>query len=258
MDLVTQDSYEKRHKHSTIPTALVKEKEMKQEPIQKIHKKYQPNKNTYIGKPTQKKNDCGFCGQQNWIPLHKCPAKTAECKNCHNVGHFARVCRSKTEHTGKRVNYTEEFYGNEEEESEHKEIRQITQINRIQPNKNDHYEIKLKINGKYQNFIIDTGAPVSIMPNNPTLYKQEDIQPLQERYQDVNKNEIKFLGMIWVNIEYNGETTKLSIFITQRNDITPLLGVNWLKHLPISTNKISLDEKTSQSEDIHTKFSNLF
>ena len=39
MDLVTQNSYEKRHMQSTIPTALVKEKEIKQEPIQKIHKK---------------------------------------------------------------------------------------------------------------------------------------------------------------------------------------------------------------------------
>ena len=96
----------------------------------------------------------------------------------------------------KRVHYTEAIYGNEEEESEPAEIRQITHINRIEPNKNDHYEIKLKRNGKNQNFTIDTGSPVTIMPNNRTLYKQRDIQPLQERYQDVNNNEIKFLGRI--------------------------------------------------------------
>ena len=163
-----------------------------------------------------------------------------------------------TEHTGKRVNFTEEIYGNEEEESEPEEIRQITQINRTRPNKNDHYEIKLKINGKYQNFTIDSGSPVTIMPNKPTLYKQKDIQPLQERYQDVNKNEINFLGKIWVDTEYNCETTKLPTLITQRNDITPLLGVNWLKQLPITVNNISLDEKTSQSEDIHAKFNEIF
>ena len=96
------------------------------------------------------------------------------------------------------------------------------------------------------------------MPNNPTLYKQRDIQPLQERYQDVNKNAIKFPGRNWANIEYNGETTKLPILITQRNDITPLLGVNWLKQLSITINKSLLDKKTSQSEDIHTKFNELF
>ena len=62
-------------------------------------------------------------------------------------------------HGEEKKNYTEEKYGNEEEESEPEEIRQITQINRIQPNKNNHYEVKLKINGKYQNFTIDTGSP---------------------------------------------------------------------------------------------------
>ena len=160
--------------------------------------------------------------------------------------------------TQKRVNYTEEIYGTEEEESEPEEIRQITQINRIQTNENDLYEIKLKINGKYQNVTIDTGSPVTIMPNNPTLYKQRDIQQLQERYQDVNTNEIKFLGKVWANLKYKSETTKLPILITQRNDITPLLGVNWLKQLPITIIKILLDEKTSQSENIHTKFNKFF
>ena len=96
------------------------------------------------------------------------------------------------------------------------------------------------------------------MPNNPTMYEQKDIQPLQERYQDVNKNEVKCLGKIRAIIEYNGESTKLIIRITQRNDITPLICVNWLKQLPITINKVLLNEKTSQLEDIHRKFNKLF
>ena len=98
------------------------------------------------------------------------------------------------------------------------------------------------------------------MPNNPTLYNPEDVQPLKERYQDMNKTEIKFLGKVWVNIEYNSKQTKLPLLITKRTDITPLLGVNWLKQLPITINKISLDNKTDQSETttIHTNFKKLF
>ena len=76
------------------------------------------------------------------------------------------------------------------------------------------------------------------MPNNPKLYNTKDIKPFKERYQDVNKNEIKFLGNIWADIEYNGKIAKLPILITQRDDITPLLGVKWLKQLPITMNKI--------------------
>ena len=94
------------------------------------------------------------------------------------------------------------------------------------------------------------------MPNNPKLYNTNDIKPLKERYQDVNKNEIKFLGKIWADIEYNGKIAKLPILITQRDDITPLLG--WLKQLPITINKISLDEPTNQSENIYTKVNKLF
>ena len=57
-----------------------------------------------------------------------------------------------------RVNYLEATHS-EEEESEQEEIQQITQINRILPEKNDDHGIRLKINGKYQNFAIDTGSP---------------------------------------------------------------------------------------------------
>ena len=142
--------------------------------------------------------------------------------------------------------------------NETEEIQQITQINRILPDKNDNYSIKVKINGKYQNFTINTGSPVTIMPNNPKLHNRKDIQPLKERHQDVNKNEIKFLGKIWANIEFNCETTKLPIPITKRSDITQLLSVNCLKQLPITINKILLDEPTNQPDDIYPKIHKLF
>ena len=74
----------------------------------------------------------------------------------------------------------------------------------------------------------------------------------------MNKNEIKFLGKFRAIIEYNGEVTKLPMLITQRNDITPLQGMNWLKRLPLTINKRLLDQITSQSESIHTKFNKLF
>ena len=194
MDPVSQDSYGKRHKRSTIPTALVKEKEKNRNFYKKSEKNNRTNNNTYTGKPPQTKNDCGFCGQQNWKPLHKCPAKTAEGNKCFKLGHFARVCCSNTGNAINRINYIGETYNEEEEESEPKEIQQITQINRILTVKNDRYEIKMKNNGKYQKFSNDTGSPVTIMPNNRELYNQKDIQPLKERYQDVNENDIKLLG----------------------------------------------------------------
>ena len=114
------------------------------------------------------------------------------------------------------------------------------------------------INGEKQKFIIDTGSPVTIMPYDQKIHKTKEIKPMKERYQDVNKNEIKFMGKTWVTAEYNGVSTKLPMLITKRNDITPLRGVNWLKQLPITINKISLNNETNQSESVYKQYYKLF
>ena len=73
VELITQNSYDCRHKQSNIPAALANDKEIKEEPIQNIQPKFRTDK--YGGRTIQKKNNCGFCGQQNWNPQHTCPAK---------------------------------------------------------------------------------------------------------------------------------------------------------------------------------------
>ena len=92
---------------------------------------------------------------------------------------------------------------------------------------------------------MDTGSLVTIMPNNPKMYKMEDVRPMNERYQEVNKIEINFFR--GVNIKYNNTRMKLPLEFTSRNDVTPTLGINWLKKLPIAINKNLLDKETNQS-----------
>ena len=68
-----------------------------------------------------------------------------------------------------------------EEDQDENEICRITQINKILPENNNHYDTELKINETKQKFTIDTGSPVTIMPNNANLYKMENIRPKKER-----------------------------------------------------------------------------
>ena len=75
----------------------------------------------------------------------------------------------------------------------------------------------------------------------------------------MNKNEIKFLGKVWVNIENNNTQIKLPLLITKTTNTTPLLRVNWLKQSQITIKGVSLDKETNQSETmIHTKLKTLF
>ena len=58
------------------------------------------------------------------------------------------------------------------------------------------------------------------MPADKTIVKDTEIQKVRHRYQDVNKNEVKFRGKIPVDIEYENNKQKMQLLITERNDIT--------------------------------------
>ena len=85
--------------------------------------------------------------------------------------------------------------------------------------------------------------------------KPTELQKVSNRYQDVNKNEVKVWGKIPVNIEYENNKQKLEILITERTDITPLSGMDWMKAFKLTIEKIQLAEN-NQSE--REKYSETF
>ena len=72
--------------------------------------------------------------------------------------------------------------------------------------------------------------------------KESEIQKIRHRYQDVNKNKVKFRGKIPVDIEYENNKQKMQLLITERNDITPLLGMNWVKKFKLTIGNIQVDK----------------
>ena len=65
-------------------------------------------------------------------------------------------------------------------------------------------------NKRYQKeFIVDTGSPISKKPVDEEIMKQTEIQKTKQRYQDVNKNEVKFRREIPANIEYENNKQKM-------------------------------------------------
>ena len=146
----------------------------------------------------------------------------------------------------KRLTEDEAQQPNESTSESEESIHHIKEIKTIEE-KNKNYTTTIKINGVKKEFIIDTGSPITIMPPDEKIMKHTEIQKYTNRYQDVNKNEVKFRGKIPVNIEYENNKQKMEILITERTDITPLVGMDWMKIFRLTIGRIQLAEN-NQSE----------
>ena len=97
------------------------------------------------------------------------------------------------------------------------------------------------------------------MPHDERIMKHTEIQKVTNRYQDVNKNEVKFRRKIPVDIQNENNKQKMEILITERTDITPLLGMDWMKTFKLPIGRIQLTENNqSEKEKIINKFPDLF
>ena len=124
---------------------------------------------------------------------------------------------------------------------------------------NKHFTTTLKINGKPKEFIIDTGSPISPMPPDKRITKSTEIQKITNRYQDENKNKVKFPGKIPVNVEHENNKQKTEILIIERTEMTPSLGMDRMRKFKLTISKIKLaDNNQSERKKVFTKFPDLF
>ena len=191
--------------------------------------------------------------------MPKCPATQTNCNKCGKKGHYAKVCRQKytNNRTVKQLTEEEIEEQNETPSESDESIHHIKEIKKIEE-KNKHYTATVKNKWKKE-FIIDTGSPITIMPPDEKILKIAEFQKITNRYQDVNKNEVKFRGKIPVNLEYENNKQKMEILITERTDITPLLGMDWMKKFKLTIGRIRLaDNNHLEREKVFNKFPDLF
>ena len=97
------------------------------------------------------------------------------------------------------------------------------------------------------------------MPLGETMLELTRIQKITNRYQDVNKNEVKFRGKIPVSVEYENNKQKMDNLITERTDMTPLLGMDWMKNFKLTIGKIQLAKTNKpEREKVFNKLTDLF
>ena len=196
---------------------------------------------------------CRFCGKPNWSLEHICPARRAQCNNCKKIGHFAKVCKSKTV---SRVNEATSSDSNTGPWPEIDHIQSVNGINRV-----DFYKTILLVQGQPIEFIIDTGSPATNIPSNINVTK---IKKTTNNFVDVNKNPINFKGEVLVEVKTEKSKEILPNLITESQNTQPLLGLDWLDKLEIGlqgskkTNVIRHVEEDERREKIINEHEDLF
>ena len=197
--------------------------------------------------------NCRFCGKPNWSLEHICPARRAQCNNCKKMGHFDKVCKSKT------VSRVAEAISSDSNTEPWPEIDHIQSVNGI--NRVDFYKAILLVHGQPIEFIIDTGSPVTIIP---PIINPIEMKKTTKTFVDVNKNPIKFKGEAMVEVKTEKSKETLPILITENKNTEPLLGLDWLDKLEIGlqgskkTNVIRYVEEEERRKKIIDEHEYLF
>ena len=165
------------------------------------------------------------------------------------MGHFAKVCKSKT---FSRVTEAVSSDSNTEPWPEIDHIQSVNGINRV-----NFYKTILLVHGQPIEFIIDTGSPLTIIPPIINPVEMKTTKP----FVDVYKNPIKFKGEAMVEVKTEKNKEILPILITENKNTPPLLGLDWLDKLEIGLQgsyveeerrKKSIDEHEDLFKNNHT------
>ena len=97
------------------------------------------------------------------------------------------------------------------------------------------------------------------MPPDENIQESTGIQKITNRYQDLNKNEVVFRGMIPVDVKNENNKQKMEIMITERTDIISLLGMDWMKKFKLTLGRIQFAKNNqSEREKMFNRFPDLF
>ena len=134
------------------------------------------------------------------------------------------MCRSR-----KRVQYIEKTTSSAEEDNWD---YNRTQRRYDKEQKKDFYNATLLVNNVPIKFIIDSGSPVTLIPE--CLFNDiTTIKPFKTTYKDVNNQRIEFTGQTNALVKTNKETIELPLLIT-KTKTSPLMGLDWMQRLKIN------------------------
>ena len=164
------------------------------------------------------------CGKPEHQPSQKCAAKNAECKECHKIGHFYKVCQSKKR--ARRANLAQVAPQTEQDTHINENgVRQpnppmvnmlkiVNHIGATSGSQEKHLKFPINVDprGPYKHHLVvrvDTGADVNCM-NEKTfkkLFPKVKLSVCPHEIQNFGNSvaDISILGQFHTYLQFRGE-----------------------------------------------------
>lgn len=210
---------------------------------------------------------CSRCGNEPHS-RKQCPASTAKCLNCGLVGHFAKLCRSKSSKSSsstahqkrsspkqrRRVKAVDADF---EGESSDDNSFYIGQIRKSIRHVESEWIFTAKIGENIRKFEIDSGADETVAP--PSYYNEQfELSKPEIRLDGPDGHPLHIIGMQKLPITYRDTTSIQNVYLI-RNQKTALLGKPAIKafNLIRRTNRIEKSNSNRPEKRYSDRFKGL-
>ncbi|XP_055916618.1 uncharacterized protein K02A2.6-like [Eupeodes corollae] len=175
-------------------------------------------------------NKCSHCGKNHFE--RDCPAKNWSCFKCNRRGHTANMCwvGGKRDGGGAGGSSSSRKDGGGAKRS----VRSIQVINSVKASEKG-LKVEVKLCGVSFQMEVDTGAAMSVISFIELRDKLPYISILSSDIKicTISEFEVKVVGKVELDVEFQGTTGKLEIVVVNSPAFTPLFGRTWLdKFIP--------------------------
>ncbi|UYV77599.1 hypothetical protein LAZ67_15001677 [Cordylochernes scorpioides] len=167
---------------------------------------------------------CTRCGSPKFHKFEHCPAFNATCRRCSKKGHFMKQCKTKLVSQVTTKDDNEKFLGN-------------FCIDQFSPD--ERWNCKVAVNKRIMPFKINTGADVSVMPEN--CFKQNFSHQLgktQKRLYAAGMA-MPVLGNIQATLEANGKVSHEYIYVVKNLHVSLLSAKASEELLDVNSNPLT-------------------
>ena len=154
---------------------------------------------------------CHWCGSDDLHGKRECPARNKKCTACDRVGHFAKVCLSKSKVSANKYDSDSDFDYVTSALGSRNSQRRFVDVN---------------VNGRLQSFLIDSGSDITVITENVARDLRLKYTTIQATAKSIASKKICLKGIATATISFSGVTMEETIHIADQLCDPAIMGTN--------------------------------